>query len=593
MTQPRPEEHAFTDPIFRLITVVVADDAGDDAQTVAEESLRQALPAISRSDSSGWTVRPVSTYTPRELDLIPPDGETLSVAEAWELTHALRKLPAIDDAEPSFEHFQDDADSVRSAQPPTDALERGIAEASLEAARPDNEPAWSPRLIKAHEAWQVPPRPPQNGFPAGKSRGEGIRIGHPDSGYRRHHELTAEGTNGLLPRLLTDRERDYVDEPPTVDNPDGNHGLGTASVIMSLDNEPVGAHFVTGVAPAAELVPLRVAKTTLGIPSPVLFRSGADRLRDAIYYAMSGEAQCHVISISLGWLKNRSLHRAVQEAVRQNIIVCAAAGNYVRLVVWPARYPEVIGVAGCNVHRKRWSGSCRGPSVDISAPAENVWRAYINESDQPRVGISDGTSYAVASVAGVAALWLAHWGRAYLLDRYEKVGTLTDAFRTVLARAADPFAEPVGRDFGAGIVNARMVLETPLPAPAQMAAGSRSLVAESAIISAPVGGGVEAITEPFDDVPEAAVRAQISSVLAVPQAELDERLATVGDELAFHLLTHPRLRQALLSETTPVPMAVVDPLERAVEPMQAGSPILSSVELSPTLRARIQLETPN
>ena len=40
-------------------------------------------------------------------------------------------------------------------------------------------------------------------------------------------------------------------------------------MIMSLDNEPMGAHFVTGVAPAAELVPLRVAR-----PKPVCLLPG-------------------------------------------------------------------------------------------------------------------------------------------------------------------------------------------------------------------------------------------------------------------------------------------------------------------------------
>lgn len=577
----------FTSPTFQLITVLIAADrAGDDPQAAAEEILRHALGIQGSEESTGWRVRPVSPNAPLEFDLLPPPDRALSVAEAWELTYALRALPGVTDAEPSFDYLQDDGEAVRTAQPP-DTLE------AAEAARPDDEPNWSPRLIEAPEAWLVPPRAAEGGFAAGKSRGEGIRIGHPDSGYRSHHELTSEGNSGLLTRVLGQLERDFIDDPPLVNNPDGNHGLGTASVIMSLDNEPLGAHFVTGVAPAAELVPLRVAKPTFGLPAPVLFRSGAQRLRDAIWYAMSGAANCHVISISLGWLMNRSLHRAVQEAVRQNIIVCAAAGNYVGFVVWPARYPEVIGVAGCNVMRRRWSGSCRGPSVDISAPAENVWRAFVDSNQQPDVGISDGTSYAVASVAGVAALWLAHWGRDYLLDRYRSVCTLTDVLRTVLARAADPFAEPVGRDFGVGIVNARRVLQTPLPPPAQMAGRQPSPAEEAAIISAPERSGADTVTQLFDNIPEAAVRAKLSAVLSVPQEELDTRLAGVGDEVAFLLATQPNLRQAMLSETITAQEIAPDSREHAPETASSLTSPLPMLGVSPTLQARIEQALPS
>ncbi|HEV2853182.1 MAG TPA: S8 family serine peptidase [Thermoanaerobaculia bacterium] len=60
-----------------------------------------------------------------------------------------------------------------------------------------------------------------------------------------------------------------------------------------------------------------------------------NRLRKAIYHAVD-KAGCHVISISLGWLKNKGVHEAVKYAVGKNVIVLAAAGNSVGFVVWPA-----------------------------------------------------------------------------------------------------------------------------------------------------------------------------------------------------------------------------------------------------------------
>ena len=83
---------------------------------------------------------------------------------------------------------------------------------------------------------------------------------------------------------------------------------------------------VVGPALQAHLLPLRVTKPGL-FPSPVLVCGGMPRLRDAVYYAIA--QQCDVISISLGGLKFRRLHKALIKAREAGVIVCAAAGNKV------------------------------------------------------------------------------------------------------------------------------------------------------------------------------------------------------------------------------------------------------------------------
>src|SRR5262249_42476634 len=136
----------------------------------------------------------------------------------------------------------------------------------------------------------------------------------------------------------------------------------------------------------------------------------------AIDWAVDHGAE--VITMSLGGVFSFSLHRSIARAVQADVIVLAAAGNCVRFVVWPARFDECLAVAGTNSPDKPWPGSCRGAAVDVAAPGQNVIRASIPRGTGPGgsdVGQGQGTSFAVALTAGVAALWLAHHGRANLI----------------------------------------------------------------------------------------------------------------------------------------------------------------------------------
>ena len=76
--------------------------------------------------------------------------------------------------------------------------------------------------------------------------------------------------------------------------------------------------------------------------------------------------------MSLGGTPSRAMQRAIRQAIQSDMIVLAAAGNCVGLVVYPARYDEVIAVAGSNVNDGTWPGSCHGQAVDITAPGEKV-----------------------------------------------------------------------------------------------------------------------------------------------------------------------------------------------------------------------------
>jgi subtilisin family serine protease len=159
--------------------------------------------------------------------------------------------------------------------------------------------------------------------------------------------------------------------------------------------------------------------------------------------------------------------RDIDVAVEQNIIVLAAAGNYWPWVVSPASIPSCIAIAATNINAMPWNNSASGNAVDFSAPGESVWRALRNEDTDPEneAAPACGTSLSTAAVAGVAALWIAHYGQLKL-DAWCPTGWYwQDLFRNhVIQTAREPATWDVDR-YGAGIVDVQKLLTTPFERP--------------------------------------------------------------------------------------------------------------------------------
>jgi subtilisin family serine protease len=108
-----------------------------------------------------------------------------------------------------------------------------------------------------------------------------------------------------------------------------------------------------------------------------------------------------VISMSLGFTSSSStLQSAVQYAHNHGVVIVAAAGNYgTTTPVFPAAYPEVLGVAGTDGNDQLYSWSSYGSWVKLAAPGcdfttgTNAW-----------YGTFCGTSAAAPALAGIAAL---------------------------------------------------------------------------------------------------------------------------------------------------------------------------------------------
>jgi hypothetical protein len=309
---------------------------------------------------------------------------------------------------------------------------------------------WAIDSIRADKAWA-------------KTRGAGIIVAQPDTGIAKHSEVDPSAIDLAKAKNILNNTNDPTDPLPAGSGNPG-HGTATSSLVISRK-----AGMIIGSAPEAMLVPIRcVQSVIIGIDGSPLAR--------AVLHAKRIGAD--VITMSLGGpFYHAALGEAIKQAVDAGIIVCAAAGNCVQpIVVYPASDPNVIALAGINHDDAPWKGTSRGPKIDVAAPAENVFVARREPGDGGigTVKPSQGTSFASALTAGVAALWLAHFTRAAVNAEAKKRGiTVHHLFRSALRETARPPKSGVWdkNKFGTGIVDAEALLNLALkdiPAPSAM-----------------------------------------------------------------------------------------------------------------------------
>lgn len=501
----------------------------------AEDPVERAVAITAALAPLGAQLAPLSTLDPQVLVAEITD-RTLSgdSATAFAAAHALEDVLGLEAAEPDLP-----TDLFPEPPPGGPALRSADLPFGCQAPREDaldQTPMWALDAMQVPQAWafsEARQRP---------DRGAGVIVAQPDTGITKHIEL--DGILSVPGFDVLDDDPDPTD--PLVggfaDNP--GHGTGTASVLVSL---PPGR--VTGSAPRAQHMAIRAIESVIRITQVSVAR--------AMDWAVAHGA--HVITMSLGGLPSFTLLRTLQRAVQADVIVLAAAGNCVGAVVWPARYDDCIAVAGVDVRDARWRGSCHGPAVDISAPGENVFYATVPAgADQ-----GQGTSYSVALTAGIAALWLAHHGRANLIAAARARGeTLQVMFRRLVGATArrPPGWDPT--DMGAGIADAHALLTADL--------GER--------------GDREAREAPSDprDAAALTVKSLVAEILG-PEATRQESMDWYrhGPEIAAVLLRH-RLD---------TPATGAGPVLRTSATLPDVSPELSRAATNPLLRAGLGLTT--
>lgn len=328
---------------------------------------------------------------------------------------------------------------------------------------------WHLALTKVPQAWALLGGPDAIDW-------SGVRVGHIDTGYTEHPALGFPAS-----WVRTDLARSFVPLPNNVDgstrtpelgngrdNLDGfsaGHGTRMAATISGhAPGAPGGAFY--GVAPKVPLVPVRITDT-------VEITNRQREFEEAVRYLVD-QAGVNVISLSMGvglGFVIKPMREAVNHAWDRGVILVCAAGNLINSVVAPARLDRTLAVAGVTSTEAPWSGSCFGPTVDMSGPAADLRRANVKRPNAPEFSYAfggDGTSYATAMTSGTAALWLAH-RRAEISATYAQPWQRVAAFTAIVRSTAHVPPNWNPGAFGTGVLDVQAVLNAPLPAAAMLA----------------------------------------------------------------------------------------------------------------------------
>lgn len=558
--------------LFLLLSVAACKREQPAEPTPPSTTAPVATPAATPAYTQGYVVELAPTQTPADLraaaedvfanvasiePLFPdvpasddPEGlsriHRLRVSDPpqgnpWDSANALRERGGFPQVEPDSE------DTLVEAQKRS-AVAACLGDNGI--AAPSN-PAWS--LDAQHMAVEAARKlaPP----PGGKTLGEGVRICHPDSGWTDHVDLDSGRIDRGFTLNLMEGGNDARDPLGYSGNP--GHGTKTGSVLISdggfdASGNTTAPGRIDGLAPKATLVPIRTFNSVIR----VLDSNTARAVRHAT------RAQCDVISMSLGGRAFFGLERAINDAVRRDIIVVNAAGNCIGMVVAPASYDNAIAVGATNADNKPWKGSSKGRAVDISAPGEDV---YVADAVAGATGIEsspgNGTSFATAAVAGAAASWIAFHGR----DRIKAAqGSLTR--RDLFVQAMQASARvPQGWDaqrYGAGILHLEKLLRQPLGTP------------RTQLRAPPKDDTVSLLSRTLDRDP-AELRAGLQRLLGQP-ADLEAELQRYGPELLDLAMRDPEDFQRALEAPRPgqlqPPNTVKPKASRALAARMSGTP---------------------
>jgi hypothetical protein len=195
-----------------------------------------------------------------------------------------------------------------------------------------------------------------------------------------------------------------------------NHGTSSVSLVASPPSRTDGELGVTGTAYGAEILVAKISNSVVLV--------GSTRAAEAITWAVENDAQ--VISMSVGGVpeKEGKLKAAVDNAVSKGVIIVAAAGTGTEEVAaYPAAYQSVVGVTSVDQDCKADSQTAYSSLIDVAGPGKNAWFAWTLKHPKKAENLylvrqAFGTSLSTPHVAGIAGMWLSHWGRENIAKRF-------------------------------------------------------------------------------------------------------------------------------------------------------------------------------
>ncbi|WP_417605244.1 S8 family peptidase [Primorskyibacter flagellatus] len=376
------------------------------------------------------------------------------------------------------------------------------------------------------------------------TRGSGVKVAAIDTGYTGHNELyDVIETQGQWNFVESDGDARDRFSGGFLKNP--GHGTLVASVIASrgdadMQGNTTSPGGVTGTAPAAKVLPIRTVRSVIDFTQR--------RIAAAVTHAVNERADVIIMALG-GPTRVASTEQAMRNAVAAGTVVVCAAGNCYPAVVFPAAYAPMgicTAVAALQPDNRPWRKSGRGREVTFAAYGEHVWGAAKNKASDPDAGIrsSQGTTLASSMTAGLAALWVArHGGRLALLDKANAAGTTVQAMWVHCAThgMTKPPEWNGARDLGAGIIDAKRLLDAPLPTGTESPAppDSDATTTLNVLVEHLAGQSSEAATEVTPELAEYApeilwlsyrrgARARIAESDGGTEALLPQDMATVG-----------------------------------------------------------------
>ncbi|MEU8992137.1 type VII secretion-associated serine protease mycosin [Streptomyces sp. NPDC048558] len=352
---------------------------------------------------------------------------------------------------------------------------------------------WALQRVLLDEVWK-------------QSRGKDVRVAVIDTGVDVKNRQLApavdvkSGRNYLPPNLKDDNGNKIERGSDNGTTDTVGHGTKVAGIIAARPTQGTG--FV-GLAPEATIIPIQ--------QNDAEGHGDTDSLAQAINYA-ANQAKADVINISQDTVNpitaTSTLERAVKNALAQEIVIVASAGNdgldgNVKKT-YPASYDGVLAVAASDRNNERAAFSQSGDFVDVAAPGVDMI------STVPGGGhcADNGTSFSAPYVTGVAALikakhprWTQEQITAQIMQTAERsipghdrlVGWgVVDPVRA-LTEDDKPNDHPVPSNEGAGQAEAPTVAQLPLgETPQERAArlGTYVVVGSLVLVAAIAGGAV-------------------------------------------------------------------------------------------------------
>ncbi|WP_049721738.1 S8 family serine peptidase [Gilvimarinus polysaccharolyticus] len=248
-----------------------------------------------------------------------------------------------------------------------------------------------------------------------------------------------------------------------------SHGTSTGGLMVGQPTDGMNLHGMT-LRDVVELVPCRIAD------SVVLNPPDLERLAECINWAVSEGIK--VINVSLGAIAFQgdpaltALTRAVENAYKKGVIICAAAGQIAPGMIWPGVYSLKGWLVACGPSNASNAPSAQSiwvafPNgyVTIGAPGENMpqagWKGGICASDEPQLARGDGSSYSAAFTSSIAALW---WARNY--DALSKMNPrdIVPLFRHTIQNTCTPWnGNYYKAKFSPGILNPNKAINAMVP----------------------------------------------------------------------------------------------------------------------------------